>query len=167
MRIEEGEEEVEGIGDAVGEATEDEDGDTEEEGEHLTLAGELDGGGHDETATDSKKETGPRTFRQTTGEDLGGWLDAVGLGIGNEPCGEETAYDVTQEDDSEHGPVALETDETCCARIELQTVIHNGGESEGEEDGTCHASYTEIDHTTNGNTNSCENGKRESHIFFN
>ena len=38
---EEGEDEVEGIGDAVGEATEDEDGDTEEEGEHLTLAGEL------------------------------------------------------------------------------------------------------------------------------
>ena len=37
-RIEEGEEEVEGIGDAVGEATEDEDGDTEEEGEHLTLS---------------------------------------------------------------------------------------------------------------------------------
>ena len=53
-RIEEGEEEVEGIGDAVGEATEDEDGDTEEEGEHLTLAGELDGGGHDETATDGE-----------------------------------------------------------------------------------------------------------------
>ena len=124
MRIEEGEDEVEGIGDAVGEATEDEDGDTEEEGE---------GGGHDETATDGKKETGPRTFRQATGEDLGGWLDAIGLGIGDEPCGEQTAHDVTQEDDSEHGPVALETDETCCARIELQTVIDNGGESEGEE----------------------------------
>ena len=89
MRIEEGEEEVEGIGDAVGKATEDEDGNTEEEGEHLTLAGELDGGGHDETATDGKKETGPGTFRQATGEDLGGWLDAVGLGIGDEPCGEE------------------------------------------------------------------------------
>ena len=86
LRIEEGEEEVEGIGDAVGEATEDEDGDTEEEGEHLTLAGELDGGGHDETATDGKKETGPRTFRQATGEDLGGWLDTVGLGVGDEPC---------------------------------------------------------------------------------
>ena len=125
MRIEEGEEEVEGIGDAVGEATEDEDGDTEEEGEHLTLAGKLDGGGHDETATDGKKETGPGTFRQTTGEDLGGWLDAVGLGVGDEPCGEETAHDVTQEDDGEHGPVALKTDEACCARIELQTVIDN------------------------------------------
>ena len=122
----------------MGEATEDEDGDTEEEGEHLTLAGEL-------------------------GENLGGWLDTVGLGVGNEPCGEETAYDITQEDDSEHGPVALETDEACCARIELQTIIHDGGESEGEEDGTCHASYTEIDHTTNGNADSCENGKRESH----
>ena len=83
-------------------------------------------------------------------EDLGGWLDAVGLGIGDEPCGEETAHDITQEDDSEHRPVTLETDEACCARIELQTVIDNGGESEGEEDGTCHASYTEIDHRRRG-----------------
>ena len=82
-------------------------------------------------------------------------LRANSLSIGDEPCGEETAHDVTQEDDGEHGPVALKTDETCCARIELQTIIHNGGESEGEEDGTCHASYTEIDHTTNGNTDSC------------
>ena len=63
-------EEIEGVGDGVGEAAEDEDRYTEEQRQHLTLAGKLDGGGHDETAADGQQETRPRTFRQPSGEDL-------------------------------------------------------------------------------------------------
>ena len=65
-----GDEEIEGVGDGVGEATEDEDGHAEDQRQHLTLAGELDGSGHDESAADSQQETRPGTFRQPSGEDL-------------------------------------------------------------------------------------------------
>ena len=65
-----GDEEIEGVGDGVGEATEDEDGHAEDQRQHLTLAGELDGGGHDESAADGEQETRPRAFRQPSCEDF-------------------------------------------------------------------------------------------------
>ena len=49
-----GDEEIEGVGDGVSEATEDEDGYAEDQRQHLTLAGELDSGGHDESAADGE-----------------------------------------------------------------------------------------------------------------
>ena len=65
-----GDEEIEGVGDGVGEAAENEDGHAEDQRQHLTLAGELDGGGHNESAADSQQETRPRAFRQSSGEDF-------------------------------------------------------------------------------------------------
>ena len=78
-------EEIEGVGDGVGEAAEDEDGHAQEQRQHLALAGELDGGGHDESAADGQQETRPGTFRQSSGKDLRGRLYAVGLGVGDHP----------------------------------------------------------------------------------
>ena len=63
-------EEVEGVSDGVGEAAEDEDGYTQQQRQHLAFAGELDGGGHDESATDGQQETRPRAFRQTACKNL-------------------------------------------------------------------------------------------------
>ena len=85
--------EIEGIGYRVGKAAEDEHGDTQHQRQHLSLAGELDGGGHDKAATDGQQKTGERSLGQTPGEDLGGRLYAVGLGIGDEPGREQAADD--------------------------------------------------------------------------
>ena len=49
-----GDEEIEGVGDGVGEAAEDKDGHAENQRQHLALAGELDGSGHDESAADGQ-----------------------------------------------------------------------------------------------------------------
>ena len=65
-----GDKEIEGVGDGVGEAAENEDGHAEDQRQHLTLAGELDGGGHNESAADGQQETRPRAFRQPSGEDF-------------------------------------------------------------------------------------------------
>ena len=157
-----GNEEVEGIGDGVGEAAEDEDGYAQHQRQHLALAGELYGGGHDESAADGEQETGPRAFRQTTCKDLRGGFHAVGLGIGDHPGREQTAHDVAQEYHAEHGPVALPTDESGCACVELQTVIDHGGKSEGEEDGASDAAHSEVDHTADGDTDTSQNGQGES-----
>ena len=128
-----GDEEIEGVGDGVGEAAEDEDGHAEEQRQHLALAGKLDGGGHDETAADGQQEACPGAFRQASGEDLRGGLDAVGLGVGDHPGREQTAYDVAQEHHAEHRPVALTTDEAGGAGIEFQTIIDDSCEAKGEE----------------------------------
>ena len=65
-----GDEEIEGVGDRVGESAEDEDGHTEDQRQHLALAGKLNGGGHDESAADGQQETRPGAFSQPSGEDL-------------------------------------------------------------------------------------------------
>ena len=156
-----GDEEIEGVGDRVGESAEDEDGHTEDQRQHLALAGKLNGGGHDESAADSQQETGPGTFRQSSCEYLRGWFHAVGLGIGNHPGREQTAHDVAQEHDAEHGPVALTTDEAGGACIEFQTIINDGSEAEGEENSTGNATNTEVDHASNGDADAGENGQRE------
>ena len=156
-----GDEEIEGVGDGVGEATEDEDGHAEDQRQHLTLAGELDGGGHDESAADGQQETGPGSFCQASGEDLRGGLDAVGLGVGNHPGGEQTAHDVTQQHDAKHRPVTLTADEACCACIEFETVIDDGSETEGEENGTRDAANTQVDHASDGDADAGEDSQRE------
>ena len=154
-------EEIEGIGDGVGEAAEDEDGHTENQRQHLALAGELYGGGHDESAADGEQETGPGALRQAACQDLRGGFHTVRLGVGYHPGREQTAHNVAQEHDAEHGPVALTTDEACCACVEFQTVIDDGGESEGEEHSASDAAHTEIDHTADGDTDACQNGQGE------
>ena len=156
-----GDEEIERIGDGVGEAAEDEDGYTEEQRQHLALAGELDGGGHDETAADGQQEACPGAFRQASGKDLRGGLYAVGLGVGNRPGGEQTAHDVAQEHHAEHHPVALTTDEAGCACIEFQTVIDDGGEAEGEENGSSNATHSQVDYAADGDADAGENGQRK------
>ena len=65
-----GDEEIEGVSDGVGKAAKDKDGHTQQQWQHLTLTGELDGGGHDESAADGQQETGPGSFCQASGEDL-------------------------------------------------------------------------------------------------
>ena len=156
-----GDEEIEGVGDRVGEAAEDEDGHTEDQRQHLALTGELNGGGHDESAADSQQETGPGTFRQSSCEYLRGWFHTVWLGIGYHPGGEQTAHDVAEEYDTEHGPVALTADESSGACIEFQTIINDGSEAEGEENSTGNATNTEVDHASNGDADAGENGQRE------
>ncbi len=156
-----GDEEIEGVGDGVGESAEDEDGHTQHERQHLALAGELYGGGHDESAADSQQETGPGTFRQSSCEYLRGWFHTVRLGIGYHPGGEQTAHDVAEEYDTEHRPVALTADESGGACIEFQTIINDGSEAEGEENSTGNATNTEVDHASNGDADAGENGQRE------
>ena len=156
-----GDEEVEGVGDGVGEATEDEDGHTQYQRQHLPLAGEFDGGGHDESATDGQQETGPGTFRQSSSEDLRGGLDTVRLGIGNHPGRKQTAHDVTQQHDTEHGPIALTTDEAGSACIEFQTIIDHCGEAESEEYGASDTAHAQVDHTSDGDADAGEDGQRE------
>ena len=157
-----GDEEIEGIGDGVGEAAEDEDGHAEDQRQHLTLAGELDGGGHDETAADGQQEARPGAFRQAACKDLGGGLDAVGLGIGDHPGGEQTTHDVAQEHHAEHRPVALTADEAGCACIEFQTVIDDGGEAESEENGSGNATHTQVHYAADGDADAGEDGQGES-----
>ena len=65
-----GDKEIEGVGDGVGEAAEDEDGHAKDQRQHLALAGKFDGGGHDESAADGQQETRPGAFSQPSGEDL-------------------------------------------------------------------------------------------------
>ena len=138
-------------------AAKDEHRHTQHHRQHLTLTGELDSRRHDETAADSQKETSPGAFRQTTCKDLGGRFHTIGLGIGNEPSREQTTYDIAEKYGKQHRPVALTTNKTSRSRIELQTIIDHCGESESEEDGTSHTSHTEINHTSNGDTDTSKN----------
>ena len=156
-----GDEEIEGVGDGVGEAAEDEDGHTEDQRQHLALAGELNGGGHDESAADGQQETGPGTFRQSSCEYLRGWFHTVRLGVGYHPGGEQTAHDVAEEYDTEHGPVTLTADESGGACIEFQTIINDSCKAEGEENSTSDATNTEVDHASDGDADAGENGQRE------
>ena len=159
--VDRGDEEIEGVGDGVGEAAEDEDGHTENQRQHLALAGELNGGGHDESAADGQQETGPGTFRQSSCEYLRGWFHTVRLGVGYHPGGEQTAHDVAEEYDTEHGPVTLTADEPSGACIEFQTIINDSSEAEGEENSTSNATNTEVDHASDGDADAGENGQRE------
>ena len=145
----------------MGEAAEDEDGHTEDQRQHLALAGKLNGGGHDESAADSQQETGPGTFRQSSCEYLRGWFHTVRLGIGYHPGGEQTAHDVAEEYDTEHGPVTLTADEPSGACIEFQTIINDSCKAEGEENSTGNATNTEVDHASDGDADAGENGQRE------
>lgn len=155
------EKEIEGVGDAVGEAAEDEDGHTEEHAEHLSLPGKLHGGGHDEAAADGKDEAGSRSFGHPRGGDGRGGVYAVGLRIADGKCREQAAGDVTCKHGGKHGPVAAPADESCRACIEFQGVIDHGGETEREEHGTGHAARPQIHNAADRDADAGENGRRE------
>ena len=125
--------EIEGICDRVGEATKDEYRHTQQERKHLTLTGKLYSRCQDKSTTNSQQETSKRSFRQTTCENLRGWFDTVRLRIGDEPGCKQTADNITQQYQSQHYPVTLQTDEASRTRIEFQTVIHYRRQSKGAE----------------------------------
>ncbi len=155
-------EEIESIGNAMGEATEDEDGHTQQQGEHLTLTGELYCRGHDKATTDGQEETSPRTFSQTTSEDLRSGLDTIGLGIGYHPGREQTTYDISQQHHTEHRPVTLSAYKACCPRVKFHTIIDHGSQSKSKENGTSHTPYPEVYHTSDRDTDTCQDGQGES-----
>lgn len=155
-------EEIEGVGNGVGKAAQNEHGHAQQQRQHLALTSKFYGGGHDEAATNGQQETGQRTFCQTPFENLRRRLYAIGLGVGNEPRREHTADDVAYKHQAEHGPVALTTDEARRARIEFQAVVDHGGQSEGEQHGAGYAAHTQIDHAANGNTDAGQNGQRQN-----
>ena len=141
----------------MGKATEDEYRYAQYQRQHLPLTGELYSCCHNETAANSQQETSPRSLCQTTCQDLGSRLHTVRLGIGNEPCREQTTYNISEKHCQQHQPVALTTNETSCASIKFQTVIDHCGESEREEDSTCHTSYTEVNYTSDRDTDTSKN----------
>ena len=157
-------EEIEGVGNGVSKAAENEHRNTQHQRQHLSFAGKLYSSRHDEAATDGKQETSPRPLIQSPCKDLGSRFHTIGLGIGNEPSRKQTTHNITEKYCEQHRPVALTANEACCARIELQTVIDNGSQAESEEHGTSHTTDTKINHTSDGDADTCKNSGRKNFL---
>ena len=142
----------------MGKTAEDEDGNTQQEGKHLTLAGKLYGCGHDESAADCQEEACPRTFSQASFENGRGRRDAIWLCVGYHLSGEPATDNVAQQNDSQHGPVALAADKACRACVDLQAGVDHGRKAEGEEHGSSHASHAKVHNASDGDANACQDG---------
>ena len=132
----------------MGEPAQDEHRHTQQQRQHLTFAGKLHGGGHDESAAHGQQCASQRPLGQSTSQDLGSRLNAIGLGIANHGGHECTAHDVAYQHHEQHGPVAMPTDEACRACVELQLIVDHGGQSESEEHGSGHSTYSQVDHAS-------------------
>ena len=124
--------EIEGIGNRVGKATQDEDRYTKQERQEFAFSSELDGSSHDETTTNSEQETGQRTFSQSRLHNGKVRRQNVWLGIGTGKGSQCTAYNVTKKDGAKHRPVAFGTDEACSSCIEFELVMDDGKKTESE-----------------------------------
>ena len=139
---------IESVGHAVGETTDDEEGHTEEGGEHIALARKGYGGRHNESATNGKQTAAERTDSEATFKDaLCRFLQGV-LGNSCQERHEQATEDVAKEHEDEVGHfVAL--DETCKTRVEAKAVVDYRKESEGKEDASDNVASSEVTKTCN------------------
>ena len=139
---------IESVGHAVGETTDNEEGDTEEGGEHIALARKGYGGRHNESATDGKQSAAERTDGEATFKDA---LCRFLQGVLRNSCQErheQATEDVTKEHEDEMGHfVAL--DETCKTGVEAKAVVDYRKESEGKEDASDNVASSEVTKTCN------------------
>ena len=127
------------------------------------FSAKLDGSSHNETATDGEQETGQWAFGQSRLNNSHIWRQDVRLGIGSSKSRESTSNNVADKDKEEHAPVALGTNKARRARVELQRVVNNGQESEGEQYRTANAADAEIDDATNRDTQAGKDGRTEGY----
>ena len=139
---------IESIGHAVGETTDNEEGYTEEGGEHIALARKGYGGRHNESATNGKQTSTQRTNGEATFKDaLCRFLQGV-LGNSCQERHEQATEDVAKEHEDEVGHfVAL--DEACKTRVEAKAVVDYRKESEGKEDASDNVASSEVTKTCN------------------
>ena len=139
---------IERVGHAVGETTDDEEGHTEEGGEHIALARKGYGGRHNESATDGKQSAAERTDSEATFKDA---LCSFLQGVLRNSCQErheQASEDVAKEHEDEVGHfVAL--DEACKTRVEAKAVVDYRKESEGKEDASDNVASSEVTKTCN------------------
>jgi len=145
----------------VGEPTQNEHRHTEKQRQELTLASKLNGGGHDETATNGQQSAAQWSCGKARLHD--GIRTDGRQRIASHRRHECTAYDIAQKDNGEHAPVALGTNKARRARVELQRVVNNGQESEGEQYRTANAADAEIDDATNRDTQAGKDGRTEGY----
>lgn len=126
---------VEGIGDAVGETTHDEQRYAEEQWEELLLAGKGDGCGHDESAADGKDATAEDACIHPGSEDVGGCLLQWQRRAAGKQRDEQTAYDITKKDEEQRAHLTA-FDEACRTCVQLQFVMNDSKQSEGKQDCT-------------------------------
>ena len=149
---------IERICHAVGETTDNEEGHTEEGGEHIALTRKGYGGGHNESATDGKQSAAERTDSEATFKDaLCRFLQGV-LGNSCQERHEQATEDVAKEHEDEVGHfVAL--DETCKTGVEAKAVVDYCQKSEGEEDASDNVASSEVTKTCNAHAYAAKHGR--------
>jgi hypothetical protein len=116
----------------VGKSTHDEQRHAEQQREVLALTGEVYGGSHYKSATYGKYATAQGTCSQAPLKHrLCRLLKGHGRAAGDEG-NSQTANDISYEDEKQLSHLTA-TDETCSASIELQPVVNDREEAEGEE----------------------------------
>ena len=124
------------IGNAVREAAHDEERHTEEHGQIVSLAGEGNGGGHDESAADGKQTTIHESQIQAALQQcLCRFLQGHGAQAG-EDAHSGAADDVAQQHQQHHAHL-IPGNESGCAGVETELVADNGDKGEGEDNAAC------------------------------
>lgn len=113
----------------------DEKGHTEEEWEVLAFAGKGDCCGHDESTSYGKDAASEGSKCKTPFENGLRCLLKWHWGASYEQ-GHQEATDEVAEEDEEEGADFSSIDEACCTCVELQRVMNNGEQTEGEEYGS-------------------------------
>ncbi len=117
----------------MGEAADDEEGDAEEQGEHVVFAGKGDGGGHDEAAGDGEEAAvDDAEVEPALKEGLRGFLHRHGGQAGEGGEGGATD-DVAQQDEAEEAEFVF-ADEAGRAGVECELVVDDGDECKGKDD---------------------------------
>ena len=121
-----------GVCHTVWESTVYEDGDAEQHGQVLALAGKGHYGGHDETATYCQYAAFHRSQGQTGFQNtLGSLLQGHGRASEYQGHGGAT-HKIAEENQHDLGEFSF-LEEACRAGVEFETVAHHGQETEGEE----------------------------------
>ena len=115
---------VEGISDAVGEAADNEERNSEKKGQILLLTRELYGCGHNESATDTEKAATDGSGTESELKDLlSGFLNGHWSDTGQKRC-YETAEDISQQNQEEGSDFVLPY-ESGCTGVKAQLIAYH------------------------------------------